>query len=105
MDTVLFEKRDRIAYITLNRPERLNAANLELIRDLVEAKRAFEEDDDLWVAIFTGAGRAFCAGADLKRDPGESDSRETPATLQERLEKEIDRRWKPTIAAFNGVCY
>ncbi|HLC30341.1 MAG TPA: enoyl-CoA hydratase-related protein, partial [Dehalococcoidia bacterium] len=46
METVLFEKQGHIAYITLNRPERMNAANLQLIRDLVQAKREFEDDPD-----------------------------------------------------------
>ena len=105
MESVLFEKKDRIAYITLNRPDRLNAANIQLIRELVEAKKTFEEDPDLWVAIITGAGRAFCAGADLSRSPGESDAGESPATLQERLEREMTRHWKPTIAAVNGPCF
>ncbi|MBM2826453.1 MAG: enoyl-CoA hydratase [Dehalococcoidia bacterium] len=105
METVLYETKGSIAYITLNRPERLNAANFQLIREYVGAKQAFEDDDDLWVAVVTGAGRAFCAGADLRREPGEEDTNETPATLQERLEKEMNRRWKPVIAAVNGLCY
>ena len=105
METVLFEKQGHIAYITLNRPERMNAANLQLIRDLVQAKREFEDDPDLWVAILTGAGRAFCAGADLRRDQNDPDAAHNPASLQEKLEKTLTRHYKPMIAAVNGHCY
>ncbi|MBI2887105.1 MAG: enoyl-CoA hydratase/isomerase family protein [Chloroflexi bacterium] len=105
METVLFEKQGRIATITLNRPERLNAANLQLIRDLVEAKRQFEADPELWVAILTGAGRAFCSGADLRRDPNDPDAGDSPATLMERLELGMAWSYKPMIAAVNGPCY
>lgn len=105
MDTVQFEKQGHVAYITLNRPERMNAANLQLIRDLVQAKREFEDDPDLWVAILTGSGRAFCAGADLRRNQNDPDAAHNPASLQEKLEKTLTRNYKPVIAAVNGHCY
>lgn len=66
MASVLFETRDRIGYITLNRPEALNALNDELNDALWNVWNAFDEDQDLDVAIITGAGKAFCSGADLK---------------------------------------
>lgn len=105
METVLFEKQGRIATITLNRPERLNAANLQLIRDIVAAKKQFEADPELWVAILTGAGRAFCAGADLARDPNDPDAGHNPASLMEKLERDMAWSFKPMIAAVNGHCY
>lgn len=65
--TVAFERRGRIAIITLNRPEAMNAINAQLWQDAGRALEEFSQDPDLWVAIITGAGnRAFCAGADLK---------------------------------------
>jgi len=66
-DTVLYEVKDRIATITLNRPHRLNAMNVEMIDRLPEVFREFDRDDDAYIAIVRGAGeKAFCAGGDLK---------------------------------------
>lgn len=64
-ETVLYEKDGNIAHITLNRPKKLNAVSPELVRDWEAAMREAEEDDDIKVIIFKGAGRAFSAGADL----------------------------------------
>ena len=66
MEKVIYEKRDRIARVTLNRPEALNALDAELNRELWEVWRDFARDETLDVAILTGANEAFCAGADLK---------------------------------------
>jgi enoyl-CoA hydratase/carnithine racemase len=66
MPKALYEKRDRIAYITFNRPEAKNAIDPEMQDLLVEIWTDFREDDETDVAIVTGAGDAFCAGADLK---------------------------------------
>ena len=66
-ETIFYEKRDRIAWITLNRPERMNALGRELGQARARALKDASEDDDILVVIFTGAGgRAFSAGADLK---------------------------------------
>jgi enoyl-CoA hydratase len=64
-ETVLYEKDGHIAHITLNRPEKLNAVSPELVRDWEAAMHEAEEDDDIKVIIFKGAGRCFSAGADL----------------------------------------
>jgi enoyl-CoA hydratase/carnithine racemase len=65
-ETLIYEKQERIAYITLNRPEALNAYNLQMRDDLYEILRALKDDDEVRVAILRGAGeKAFCAGADL----------------------------------------
>lgn len=65
MDKVLYEQRGRIAYITLNRPESLNAVDDELDAALWRTWTQFNSDDALDIAIVTGMGRGFCAGADL----------------------------------------
>jgi enoyl-CoA hydratase/carnithine racemase len=63
----IYEKRGRVAYVTLNRPEVMNALHLEAHLELAEIWEHFRNDAELWVAILTGAGeRAFCAGNDLK---------------------------------------
>ncbi len=101
--TVLYEREGRIATITYNRPEALNAINAELRQDLNAAWVKFREDDDAWVAIVTGAGRAFSAGADLRGNapPQGTTHWETPSMTS--LESGIEI-WKPVIAAVNGYC-
>src|SRR5947207_13839325 len=65
-EKVLYEKRDRIAYITFNRPEARNAIDPGTQDLLVQTWADFRDDDAVDLAILTGAGEAFCAGADLK---------------------------------------
>ena len=65
-ETLLYEKEDNIAYVTLNRPQALNAYNIQMRDDLYEVLNAIKDDDEVRVVIFKGAGdKAFCAGADL----------------------------------------
>ncbi|HLI73334.1 MAG TPA: enoyl-CoA hydratase-related protein [Acidimicrobiales bacterium] len=105
-DTVLYERDGHVATITYNRPDVLNAVNGALRRDLNAAFARFREDDDAWVGIVTGAGRAFCAGADL-RDPGEA-AGSFPGSFWERPTlNSFESGWeiyKPVIAAVNGHC-
>ena len=66
-ETILFEVRNQIAWVTFNRPESMNAVNRQMARELVEACKQIEDDAAIRLAIFTGAGeRAFSAGMDLK---------------------------------------
>ena len=67
---VLYEQDGHIVTITYNRPERLNAINGAMRQGLNAAWTTFLEDPDAWVAILTGSGRAFCAGADVKDGVG-----------------------------------
>ena len=65
-ETLIYEKKDSIAYVNLNRPQALNAYNIQMINDLHEVLGAIRDDSEVRVAIFKGAGeKAFCAGADL----------------------------------------
>lgn len=65
-ETLLYETKDRVARITLNRPERLNAIAFPMPAEIEVAVRLANEDDDVHVIVLTGAGRAFCSGYDLK---------------------------------------
>lgn len=65
-ETIILEKEENIATITLNRPEKLNAENPKLAEELIDVFGVVDRDDDVKVVVITGAGRAFCAGADLK---------------------------------------
>ena len=102
-DTVLYEREGRIATITYNRPEALNAINGQLRADLNAAWEQFRRDDEAWVGIVTGAGRAFSAGADLRdTNPATSGTFwEIPSMNSLESGMEI---WKPVIAAVNGYC-
>ena len=64
-ETLLIERRDGIAIVTLNRPEVLNAFNPKMGKEILAAFRVLADDDDSRVVILTGAGRAFCSGADI----------------------------------------
>ena len=65
-ETILFDKTDRVGRITLNRPERLNAINVRLGHELLDALGRCEDDDEIRCVVLTGAGRSFCAGDDLR---------------------------------------
>jgi enoyl-CoA hydratase/carnithine racemase len=108
-ETLLYDVAERVATITLNRPDRLNAVNSTVIRELVAALDRADGDDDVRAVIVTGAGRAFCAGADLGGGGG------TFAAGPGRAERPEDHRdggglvtlrlfemTKPVIAALNG---
>jgi enoyl-CoA hydratase/carnithine racemase len=64
MSLVLYEKKGRIVYITLNRPEKRNSMSYELLDELVSAWIRFRDDDGLWIAVLSGNGKSFCGGAD-----------------------------------------
>src|SRR5205085_11915395 len=66
-ETVLYETRGPLCSIILNRPEKLNAANDQLVEDVNDALFEFDADESLHVAIISGAGRAFCSGADVQQ--------------------------------------
>ena len=105
-DVVLYEKRDRKAYITLNRPEAMNALSMHLREGLRAAFEDVRDDPEVLVAIVTGAGgRAFSAGIDLKERAVQDRSGGVPSTLggwDGRL-TELGV-WKPIIAAIDGYC-
>jgi E-phenylitaconyl-CoA hydratase len=110
---IIYEKKDKIAIITINRPEAMNAIDPETSEELGKAWTDFRDDPNLWVGILTGAGdKAFSAGADLKKM--------IPylARLSSFERKDLEdnfpgfggitrnlRIWKPIIAAINGFCF
>jgi enoyl-CoA hydratase len=108
--TILFDVRDRIAFVTFNRPESMNAVNRQMARELVEACRQVEDDAEIRIAIFTGAGdRAFSAGMDLKEraetgtTPIERRQQKLSATIHTQS-RAVAAITKPTIAAIRGYC-
>jgi E-phenylitaconyl-CoA hydratase len=105
-DAVLYELDGHVATITYNRPEALNAVNGELRLDLNDAFSRFRDSEDAWVAIVTGAGRAFSVGGDLKDGAGSIGV--FPGTFWEKpTANSFESGWeifKPVIAAVNGYC-
>ncbi|MBU0973660.1 MAG: enoyl-CoA hydratase/isomerase family protein [Proteobacteria bacterium] len=102
-DCILYEKKDRIGLIRLNRPKVLNAMNRQLWIEMQDVLDRAKQDNDVKALIITGVGRAFSTGADLKDSKGRSieDYRIYLESLQEASRK-IIRFEKPTIAAING---
>jgi len=108
-ETTQFEVKDKVAWITLNRPAAMNSINPELRWQLSEHLNEVENNDDIWLAVITGAGeRAFCAGADLKHRAMERNATSEQLAKWRQLAQEtkhIIERWhfkKPLIAMVNG---
>lgn len=110
MPSVIYEKRGKIAYVTLNRPQVMNAVDQEMHELLWETWKDFRDDDALELAIVTGAGnQAFCSGADLKTYTS-SLSEHADALMPRRkiadglgaITRGLHRIYKPILAAVNG---
>src|SRR3954471_5838992 len=109
-ETLRYDLADGVLTITLHRPERLNAFTATMARELIDAFDRADADDDVRAVIVTGAGRAFCAGADLAAGGSTFDWRDRMAQ-----EGDVPRDWgglvtlrifdcvKPVIAAINGA--
>ncbi|MBN1614681.1 MAG: enoyl-CoA hydratase/isomerase family protein [Deltaproteobacteria bacterium] len=106
--TILYAKEGHIAKITLNRPENLNAYTHLLLEEMLHAINEVRQDDDIRVLVVTGAGRAFCSGADLSQAfEGFGHSRPLASVMEMRegfhqMLISLRRLDKPTIAAING---
>src|SRR5689334_23671948 len=105
-ETVLYERRDALGVLTLNRPHVLNAMNDQLLRDLAGALRAGAADAEARVLVLRGAGRAFCAGADLDETPRRREASEYRAT-RVKVEQDVARLFrrleKPIVAQVHGA--
>lgn len=111
-ETITYEVDGHTATITLNRPEALNALSPFMITELRAAYAEAENDDNVWLLVVTGTGRAFCTGADVKEIPGDG------KVINERPYLSTYEQWeapqegtppfrtmaKPVLAAINGIC-
>ena len=105
MEFVVYEIRDRIAHIRMNRPDKLNAINNQMRAELFEAFEDVERNPDAWVTIITGTGRSFSVGHDLvsmaaRTIPGGGPGERTTDDLYLYL----SQFYKPIVAAINGIC-
>lgn len=107
-----YEKRGRTAFVTINRPDVMNALHYPAHQELYDIWTDFLEDGEVWTAVLTGAGdKAFCAGADIKHMATLSDKERVPTSVRESSDSRIQfggmvhrEIWKPVIAAVNGYC-
>ncbi len=99
--TIILEKKDYITTIILNRPDRLNALNDQMVDDLTEAFASEDRDDETRVVVITGAGRAFCSGADLREERA-GGKNEAVHSFANRIFAALDIG-KPVIASINGI--
>lgn len=105
-DDVLYDESSGVAKITLNRPDKLNSATSEMLRDLLGALRQADADDDVRAVLLTGSGRAFCAGQDLDDPAVAGADVDLGALLHERWNPVIlavRQMPKPVVVAVNGV--
>ncbi len=110
-ETLLFERHDAMAQVTLNRPDKLNAFNRQLLEDLLGAARAIEADTQVRAVLLTAAGRGFCAGADvvqggLLEDPALSVGGNIGARLESHFNPMIQAWYGlpvPVVVAVQGV--
>ena len=105
--TIILEKADHVATITLNRPDRLNAFTAQLHDELIHLLEELDQDEDVRVLVITGAGRGFCAGEDVKERPAEITRVRTAKRILDRKDRDafpaiLQDMMKPAIAAVNG---
>jgi len=100
---LVIEKKEAVGMIKINRPESLNALNIETLGEIRDAVTSLNNDDEVKVLIFTGEGKAFIAGADIKqmKDMDEDEAREF-CSLGQKIFDIIENLDKPVIAAVNG---
>jgi len=107
-ETILLEKKEGIGVLTLNRPERMNAFNEKMEAEFVQAIQEVSQDDEIRVLVVTGAGKAFCAGADVGRMSGEEKKPKGAEEFRRGFRNiqgiilGLQRLEKPTIAMVNG---
>ena len=102
-ENIIFEKKNGIGYVTVNRPEALNALNDSVIEELDSVFRAIDRDDEVRVVIITGAGRAFVAGADIAQMSRLDGSEGRVMSMRgQKMMEFIGFMDKPVIAAVNG---
>ncbi len=104
-ENILLEKHDKISFITINRPESLNALNAKTIQELSSVFDDLNSDPSCRVVIITGSGeKSFVAGADIKEfsDFGQAEAEELARNGQQNLFNKIENMTKPVIAAVNG---
>ena len=104
-ETLLVERRDRVAIVTINRPEKRNALNIKTREEGAQVLDILRDDESVGVVVFTGAGdKAFIAGADIAEFAGRTALTQRDVMVARSLFNAIDNFPKPVIAMVNGYC-
>ncbi|MBI2287559.1 MAG: enoyl-CoA hydratase/isomerase family protein [Chloroflexi bacterium] len=101
-ETILLEKKGRIAYLTMNQPESLNALSFKMSEEIMDACQNVDEDDNIYVMVLTGAGRGFAVGANMKEAARASRTGEHGGGYGGH--HAMEKMQKPVIGAINGIC-
>lgn len=102
MAYVTYEKRDRIAHITLDRPNKLNALTPEMAQELAMCWERFRDDENAWAAVLSGNGKAFCAGRDVSTLGADWSGRNSMLFGERPVMPTAYRIWKPIVVALQG---
>ncbi|ALF11202.1 enoyl-CoA hydratase-related protein [Parageobacillus thermoglucosidasius] len=102
-ETIHYEVRDRVAWLTLNRPDKLNALTEQMNKEITKALKQAANDENVRCLVITGAGRAFCSGEDLGGVTEEMDHGEVLRTRYAPMMQTLYHVEKPVVAAVNGV--
>ena len=116
-ETLLYDVNDKVATITLNRPDKLNAISYTMVREITEAAWEAENDPNVWTVVVTGKGRALCAGADVGQMPSNNVGTNSEVIWGESYLNSM-KQWdapqeatlpymqmtKPILCAVNGIC-
>ena len=110
-EEIIYEVEDRVATITLNRPENLNAFTEVMLREWVDALQRAQQDDEVWAVMVTGAGRGYCSGGNVKGFAAAADQEAPPLHTRRnhmrhgvhRVPRAVAQLDKPYIAAVNGA--
>jgi len=113
-ETIILEKKENVAILTLNRPDKLNAISPQMTEEIISALDDVEADEEARVLVLTGAGRGFCSGADIGGMAGGAESGARAARSAEdirqgltqgagRIIPKLQKMQKPTIAMVNGA--
>lgn len=100
-EATVYEVRGRVAYLTLNRPEKKNAINYAMRKEVQDAYADIKRNPDVWAAIITAAGDVFCSGKDILEKAPEDDGR---VMSNDELYLYLRHLYKPIICAINGPC-
>ncbi|MBM7643849.1 2-(1,2-epoxy-1,2-dihydrophenyl)acetyl-CoA isomerase [Scopulibacillus daqui] len=103
METILFEVSNQIGWLTLNRPEKLNAFNEQMNKEIVQVIKQIEKNDDVRAVVIRGAGRAFCAGEDLSSVNTDTDFGDVLRERYNPMVKRLAYLEKPVVAAIDGA--
>jgi 2-(1,2-epoxy-1,2-dihydrophenyl)acetyl-CoA isomerase len=102
-ETIFYEVRDQVAWLTLNRPDKLNAFTEQMNKEIIHVLKKVSSDEEVRCIVITGAGRAFCSGEDLGSVTEDLDHGEVLRTRYAPMMKLLYRLEKPVVAAVNGV--